>query len=185
MDFSKPRNLILLIISLIVILSLSINASLAWFSTAANKNSQNTFSVLNFDFRTDSVFKEDVSITLNIDSPTNYVSGYIAPGVKGHHTFQFSNANSGVPVKYTVSFNRSASIFPENMVFYVDNDSSKTITSGNVWENQSLAKGASESKTFNFEWKFYTTDSANALDKTFKQNNTQIKLVFTVNAYQA
>ncbi len=188
MDFSKPKNLIILIISLLIILSLSINASWAWFNFSNNKPIETSVSVLKFDFRTDNKeFNKDIIVNLDVDSPNNYVDGYIAPGVRGYHTFVFSNANSDVPVEYTVTFDRASSVFPSNMVFYKDSEYSTTITDGVVWEGVSLAKGATDEQTFGFEWKFETSESANSNDEIFKDQNISkagILLKFTINAYQ-
>lgn len=187
MDFSKPKNLIILIIFLLIILSLSINASWAWFNFSNNKPIETSVSVLKFDFKTHNTYSEEISVQLTVNSPSNYSSGCIAPGVKGYHTFKFSNIYSGFPVEYTVTFDRDSSIFPSNMVFYKDSEYSTTITDGVVWDRVSLAKGATDEQTFGFEWKFETSESANSNDKIFKDQNISkagILLKFTINAYQ-
>lgn len=186
MDFSKPKNLILLIISLLLILSLAANVSLAWFRFSSSKSINKDATVLEFNFKTDNVYKQDITITLDFEDSSNYSDTVVAPGVRGYHNFVFSNEESDVPVLYTVTFNKSESVFPGNMVFYNDDSySSSGLVSGTaVWSNASIAKGASQNKTFAYEWVFYDNATENAEDEAFNNSYDSITLKFTITAYQ-
>ena len=207
MKFLSKNNLITLIISVIIVSCIAVTATLSWFFfTPKNEVTANDISVLYFDFTSDKKFNQDYTLNLNAlntagltpDTYSNYESLSIAPGTKGYHTFTFSNKNSEVPVKYSVSIDLTNSTYPTNMKFFKSysanlSDYSSTasfyttnLISSNqtIWSNVTVAAGAESTQNFSFYWPFDNGTTGNQQDLDFLNSGKGINIKFNIYAYQ-
>lgn len=185
MNFSKPKNLIILIISLLIVVSLSINATVAWFRHTSKSEVTTNVTVLDFDFKTNNVYKQAVTLTFSTSSSSTYTHTIMAPGVRGYHQFSFTNKGN-VPVAYTVTIDKANSTYPSNMDFYSTNTfaSSAKLSGNTVWQDVVIQKNGTSTPAVGFLWRFEDNSTVNAADAAFNQQYDNIVLKFIITAYQ-
>lgn len=179
------KNFIMLCLSVILVIAVCCAASFAWFNNSTTARGSADIKVIKFDFRTNSKFNEDFTM-----SPSNTE---IYPGKDFTIPFTFSNGSAGNVTGAVYTVEVVSVTAPVNMIWKFGSGSNASSNAdvtatvngkGKLITEKLLESGNSEKFYLYGLWKNVDTETANAQDIAFQQSNNTVTVKLKVTAHQ-